>query len=232
MKRLWLGAGVLVLVGLGIGAFAGYRGDVIVRVNTAVLSTKTAIGGVLGGPRAAGPSPVPAPEVPPPAPAPEVPPILQPRTTVLRPTVSPRRPAVEPDDRSVEAAAEPSEPALTVPSGGEPVRAREMLVAPVEVYDANDTDVVPPTLTALHRSTVLLMEFHDDDVRALEIVVNEAGRVEDATVAVRPRTIGEYMVMINTLSAAKAWAFHPATRQGVAVKYRLRVALDKETSWR
>ncbi len=218
MKRLWLGAGVLVLVGLGIGAFAGYRGDVIVRVNTAVLSTKTAIGGVLGGPRAAGPSP---------APAPEAAPILQPRTSVPRPTVSPRRPAVEPDDRSVEAAAEPSEPALTVPSGGEPVRAREMLVAPVEVYDANDTDVVPPTLTALHRSTVLLMEFHDDDVRALEIVVNEAGRVDDATVAVRPRTIGEYMVMINTLSAAKAWAFHPATRQGVAVKYRLRVALDK-----
>ena len=206
MKRLWLGAGVLVLVGLGIGAFAGYRGDVIVRVNTAVLSTKTAIGGVLGGPRAAGPSP---------APAPEAAPILQPRTSVPRPTVSPRRPAVvEPDDRPVEVAAEPSEPALTVPSGGESVRARDRLVAPVEVYDANDTDVVPPTLTALHRSTVLLMGFHDDDVRALEIVVNEAGRVEDATVAVRPRTIGEYMVMINTLSAAKAWVFHPATNPG------------------
>ena len=102
-----------------------------------------------------------------------------------------------------------------------------MLVAPVEVYDANDTDVVAPTLTALHRSTVLLMGFHDDDVRALEIVVNEAGRVDDATVAVRPRTIGEYMAMINTLSVAKAWVFHPATRQGVAMKYRLRVALDK-----
>ena len=102
-----------------------------------------------------------------------------------------------------------------------------MLVAPVEVYDASDTDIVPPTLTALYRSTVLLMEFHDDDVRALEIVVNEDGRVDDATVAVRPRSIGEYMVTINRLSVAKAWVFHPATRQGVAVKYRLRVALDK-----
>ena len=205
MKRLWLGAGVLVLVGLGIGAFAGYRGDVIVRVNTAVLSTKTAIGGVLGGPRAAGPSP---------APAPEAAPILQPRTSVPRPTVSPRRPAVEPDDRSVDAAAEPSEPALTVPSGGEPVRAREMLVAPV-IYDANDTDVVAPTLTALHGSTVLLMGLHDDDVRALEIVVNEAGRVDDATVAVRPRNVGEYMTMVNTLSVVKNWAFHPATNPRV-----------------
>ncbi len=227
MKRLWLGAGVLVLVGLGIGAFASYRSDLTVRVNTAVLPPSTATSAALGGPRAAGPSPVPAPEVPSPVPAPEVPPILQPRTSVPRPTVSPRRPAVEPDDRSVDAAAEPSEPPLTVPSGGEPVRAREILVAPVEVYDANDTDVVPPTLTTLHRSTVLLMGFHDDDVRALEIVVNEAGRVDDATVAVRPRTIGEYMAMTNTLSVAKNWMFHPATRQGVAVKYRLRVALDK-----
>ncbi len=219
MKRLWLGAGVLVLVGLGIGAFASYRSDLTVRVNTAVPPTSTATGGALSEPRAAGPSPTPAPEAAP---------ILQPRTSVPRPMVSPRRPAVvEPDDRPVEVAAEPSEPALTVPSGGESVRARERLVAPVEVYDANDTDDVPPTLTTLHGSTVLLMGFHDDDVRALEIVVNEAGRVDDATVAVRPRTIGEYMAMINTLSVAKNWMFHPATRQGVAVKYRLRVALDK-----
>ena len=69
------------------------------------------------------------------------------------------------------------------------------------------------------------MGFHDDEVMALEIVVNEAGRVDDATVAVRPRTLGEYIVMVNGLMAAKVWSFQPATRQGVAVKYRLRVLL-------
>ena len=219
MKRLWLGAGVVVLVGSGVWAFGRSRSDLTPMLNRAVLSTTTTIEETLGMLRAAVPSI---------SPAQEAAPILQPRTSVLRPTVAPRRPAAESDDHTVEAAEGPSEPPLTVLSGGdEPVRAPEILVAPVEVYNANDTDVVAPKPASLHRLTVLPMGFHDDEGIALEIVVNEAGRVDDATVVARPRTLGEYVVMVNTLSAAKAWVFHPATRQGVAVKYRLRVALDK-----
>ena len=107
------------------------------------------------------------------------------------------------------------------------MRAQDRLVAPVKVYSANDTDVVAPTLTSIRRVTVLPMGFHDDDVMALEIVVNDAGRVDEAKVVARPRTLGEYVVAANGLSAAKTWWFQPATRQGVAVKYRLRVALDQ-----
>ena len=161
MKRLWLGAGVLVLVGIGIWAVGTGidRSDLTSGLNTAVLSTTAAIGEVLGGPPAAVPSA---------ALAPEAAPIPQPQTSVLRPTVSPRRPAAEPEDPTIEAATAPSEPALTVPSGGsERVRAQERLVAPVKVYSANDTDVVAPTLTSIRRLTVLPMGFHDDDVMAL-----------------------------------------------------------------
>lgn len=216
MKRLLLGAGVIVLVGSG-WAFGRYGSDLRPTLNTAVLSTTTAIGRALGGPRVAVPSS---------APTPEAAPILQPRTSVPRPTVAPRRPAEESEDHTVAATAGPSEPTLTVPNGGdEPVRAREILVAPVEVYGANDTDILAPKLSSLRELTVLPEGFPDNGVRVLEIVVNEAGQVDSASVPGRPRTLGEYMVTVNGLSIAKAWSFQPATRQGVAVKYRLRVLL-------
>ena len=227
MKLLAIGAVVIALVGIGIGIWALGPDDSDLRsmatpAVAALNSATAAIGDALGRPRATEPSP---------SPAPEATPIPRPRRSVPRastPTVSAPGPGVEPESRTVEAASGPSESGLADPNGvGEQVGGPDIVAAPVEPYSARDTDVVAPKALDPLMVNVLPAGFRDDTVMAIEIVVNEAGQVDEAKAVVEPRTLGEYNAMLNGLSAAKTWRFQPATRQGVEVKYRLLVAVNK-----
>jgi len=87
------------------------------------------------------------------------------------------------------------------------------------IYSAEDRSVVAPMdidrrlpswtpATAIARTT----EHHG----LLEVVINEQGRVESAIL----RTSVETSYDRDLLAATKSWTFKPATRDGVAVKYR------------
>ena len=53
------------------------------------------------------------------------------------------------------------------------------------------------------------------------MVVSPAGDVESVKLLTQPTGVGPAMM----LSAIKNWRFHPATRDGQPVRYRLRIRL-------
>jgi hypothetical protein len=50
----------------------------------------------------------------------------------------------------------------------------------------------------------------------VELIVSEAGTVDSVKLFGTPHTVHDFMF----LSAAKAWQFHPALKDGVPVRYR------------
>jgi hypothetical protein len=95
-------------------------------------------------------------------------------------------------------------------------------------YDATDVDVRAPTLLTPLVHVPLPDESPRESVpAAIEVVVNEAGTVDSVKATTLPRTIGETLMVLNSLSIAKTWRFQPAVKDGQPVKYRLLVPLDK-----
>jgi hypothetical protein len=96
------------------------------------------------------------------------------------------------------------------------------------VYSAGDRDVIPPTVlfSQLPGPSPVFTPQHD--IPALEVFVNEKGTVDSVRAIARPRNIAESVVLTNGLSAAKAWRFRPATKEGRAVRYRLIVVLSTD----
>jgi tetratricopeptide (TPR) repeat protein len=95
------------------------------------------------------------------------------------------------------------------------------------IYDSNDADVAAPVTVKqdLPRFPVRLFV---DKVGVLYIVIDERGSVESAILDEPLDRTYDRML----LAAAKTWTYQPATRGGVAVKYRKRiqVTLPRQTN--
>jgi hypothetical protein len=88
------------------------------------------------------------------------------------------------------------------------------------IYGSEDADVVAPVTVQQD-----MPQFHrpitKDRIGVLVVVVDETGRVETATVT---QSLDSYYdVML--LQSVKTWKYQPATRDGVAVKYRKLIQL-------
>jgi len=120
----------------------------------------------------------------------------------------------------------PEPPASTPAPAPPPPAVAEELPASVapptapRIYEAADTDVIPPVtlnqdIPPLHRPIAA------ERSGIVVVVIDEAGRVESAVVT--QSFDGYYDLLL--LQAAKRWRYRPATRDGVAVKYRKAVQL-------
>jgi hypothetical protein len=146
------------------------------------------------------------------------------RTTRTRSTqsASPIRPGFEP--------AIPLEASSSAPQTGDSVLTAPAVAAPgmpapiapaqgipdTRVYTAADSDVEPPVLQSPEIPEWLITGF---DVRknSVELLIAETGEVLKAKMLAAPQRLPDVML----LSRVKEWAFTPATRGGVPVRYRM-----------
>ncbi len=108
------------------------------------------------------------------------------------------------------------------PAPPEPEPAPAAAPAVPKIYSGDDTEVVGPVtirqdLPRVPSAIVMLAR----DRGVLEVVVDEAGRVESA--AIRSSVHNTYDAML--LSAAADWRYRPATLNGQPVKFRKRIAV-------
>jgi len=126
--------------------------------------------------------------------------------------------------RDLAAAAAPP-PALPVPAPSPVAPAapapapRRQLAAP-RLYDSEDADVVPPVI--LRQPMPVLGDVFAQRQGTVELIINEAGLVETATMTVRVNAVYDGIV----LAAAKTWRYKPATVDGAPVKFRISIQLD------
>lgn len=132
------------------------------------------------------------------------------------------------EGRSAERLSEPAA-ASTAPSPSSRTArnaAVDGCIAAEIVYDPSDPDVVPPALVepgVLRMSSPISTGIRIEAMR-IALIVDRDGTVESARPVVSPQNLGEALVLSQALSAAKAWRFHPATRNGRPVKFRHVVA--------
>ena len=148
----------------------------------------------------------------------------QPPLSQLRPlalgfrdlTAAAAPPAAAPPAASPIAARRPPPPAAI--DAPEPDRSARW-VAP-RIYSMSDEKVVPPI--ALRQTMPVLGDVFVQRQGVVEIIINEAGLVESATMTLPVNTVYDGLV----LSATKSWRYKPATVDGVAVKVRATILLD------
>jgi hypothetical protein len=127
-------------------------------------------------------------------------------------------------------------PDIPVPAADQPTTAAAELATPPAplvpaapdtpvVYSAADADVTPPVAIDLELPASPPSGAAPQNGAAVDIVVDETGRVESATLARRPGTLQETMLATMNLSVAKTWRFRPALKAGQPVKYRRTVWL-------
>ena len=92
------------------------------------------------------------------------------------------------------------------------------------VFDHSYSDVVPPGVDEIKMPRDSLQDMWITDVASantglVDVVVAATGDVESAKLISVPQNIHESMF----LSAVKAWQFHPAIKDGQAVRYRQRM---------
>jgi hypothetical protein len=90
------------------------------------------------------------------------------------------------------------------------------------VYSRHDQDVEPPAL-AYPQLPSALPEIDHENGSYLEVLVSERGTVDRVRLHSTHSTLHERMLV----SAAKAWRFRPAVRDGVPVKYVARIAVPR-----
>ena len=88
------------------------------------------------------------------------------------------------------------------------------------LYSWEDADVVPPVV--LRQTMPVLGDVFAQRQGTVEIIINEAGLVETATMTVHVNAVYDGMV----LAAARTWRYKPATVGGVTVKFRNTIQLD------
>jgi hypothetical protein len=111
----------------------------------------------------------------------------------------------------------PPSPAAPAPAPAPAPRPRP---AAPRIYSLGDANVVPPTV--LRQTMPVLGNVFVQRQGAVEIIINEAGFVETATMALPVNAVYNGLV----LAAAKNWRYMPATLNGVAVKFRNIIQLD------
>jgi hypothetical protein len=140
----------------------------------------------------------------------------QPPLSQLRPmAINFRDLAAASASTSSPAAARPSTPTPPATAARAPVRP-----AAPRIYSFADANVIPPT--TLRQTMPVLGEVFVQRQGAVEIIIDETGLVESATMAVPVNVVYNGLV----LAAAKNWRYMPATVDGVAVKFRNTIQLD------
>ncbi len=147
-------------------------------------------------------------------PAPVTPPVPTRMPRRNRAAVVAPAPVPEPPDAS------PSPAEVTAAAAVEPIAepiAVELppAVAPSIVYTQTDQNVEPPRL--LSRPLPRRIPSGGSDVATVEVVISPDGGVERVRLTSEPRRLVDVM----ELSAAKAWQFDPALKDGTPVRYRL-----------
>jgi hypothetical protein len=102
--------------------------------------------------------------------------------------------------------------------------ADEQLVVPTAdfpgpVYTSADQEIVPPTPLRPKLPTVLPPGTRLDALSLMDLLISESGDVLSVRLVPPARDVREAMM----LSAAKAWRFAPATKNGRAVRYLKRI---------
>ena len=106
--------------------------------------------------------------------------------------------------------------AVDAPASAPPGRAPDQVDD--VVYSAGAPNVVPPVGIRPHVPKELPRGISPENIARIEIVVDPWGTVESVKLVGPPR-INDAML----LSAAKAWRFKPAKRNGTPVAYRMRI---------
>ena len=109
-------------------------------------------------------------------------------------------------------------PEAGVPAAADPAsESVDAAVAPEDaIYSADSFGVAPPIGVRPQLARALPPTIRIDDLTALELVIATDGTVETARLVGSPRNVMESMI----ISAAKAWEFEPAQKDGRPVKYR------------
>jgi hypothetical protein len=94
------------------------------------------------------------------------------------------------------------------------------------VFDSGHSDVIPPQFVYPLLSVPLPTGPALRGQPAIEVTINEQGTIDGVKASIPPATIAQAVKMLGELSAAKAWRFRPASRNGHPVKYRLIVPLS------
>ena len=90
-----------------------------------------------------------------------------------------------------------------------------------QIYSANDANVLPPSV--LRQSFGALADVFAVRSGVVDIVINEVGEVESATMMMSVNAVYDRVA----LATAKSWRYRPATLNGVAVKFRTSVEVER-----
>lgn len=94
---------------------------------------------------------------------------------------------------------------------------------PNRIYGLNDKEITPPVIIRQDMPSITpALRHQSNDHGVLEVVINEQGRVEAATIrqAVHP------LYDNQLLTAAQNWKYQPATMNGQSVKYRKMIQIN------
>jgi len=94
------------------------------------------------------------------------------------------------------------------------------------VFDSGQSDVIPPEFVYPLLSVPLPIAGALKGQPSIEVTINEQGTIDGVKASIPPTSIAQAVKMLGELSAAKAWRFRPASRNGHPVKYRLVVPLS------
>ncbi len=122
-----------------------------------------------------------------------------------------------------QAAPGPSSPSTDGPATVEPIA----VAAEPPVYSWRSANVAPPEMV-LPRMPESSFPPPDAtiDGQFIEVLISEAGEVEAVRLRGTPAEAAASYRYAMILAAAKAWQFTPATRDGVPVRYVIRVVVD------
>jgi hypothetical protein len=96
----------------------------------------------------------------------------------------------------------------------------EFMVIEVEgepaTYSPQSEGVTPPVAVRPQLPSELPSSLRPEQLYRVELIVSEDGTVDSVKLLGMPHTVHDFMF----LSAAKAWQFQPALKDGVPVRYR------------
>jgi len=131
-------------------------------------------------------------------------------------TVAAAPPTAPPPASPLPPRASPPAPVATAaPAPAPPLRP-----AAPRIYSWEDANVVPPIV--LRQAMPALGDVFVQRQGTVEIIINEAGLVETATMTLPVNAVYDGLV----LAATKSWRYKPATADGVTVKFRNTIQLD------